>query len=61
MVKYIKIISACLFIGVGAVGCNDFLDVNPAGTVTQDKMFRDVQGYRDAMYGIYANLATTNL
>lgn len=61
MIKYIKIISACLLISFLSAGCNDFLDVNPAGTVTQDKMFRDVQGYRDAMYGIYANLAMTNL
>lgn len=39
------------------MGCNDFLDVNPDGKVTQDKMFEDVQGYRDAMYGIYASIA----
>ena len=35
--------------------------MNPAGKVTQTKLFEDIQGYRDAMYGVYANLATTNL
>ncbi len=42
-------------------GCDSFLDVNPAGKVTQDKMFEDIQGYRDAMYGIYASMAQSGL
>lgn len=42
-------------------GCNSFLDVNPKGTVVQEKQFEDVQGYRDAMYGIYASMAKTGL
>lgn len=33
-------------------GCNSFLNVQPKGTVEQGKQFKDVQGYRDAMYGI---------
>ena len=42
-------------------GCNSFLDVQPKGTVEQGKQFKDVQGYRDAMYGIYASMAQTSL
>ena len=42
-------------------GCDSFLDVNPAGKVTQDKIFEDIQGYRDAMYGIYASMAQSAL
>ena len=37
-------------------GCNSFLNVQPKGTVEQGKQFKDVQGYRDAMYGIYASM-----
>ncbi|MFR7811452.1 MAG: hypothetical protein ACLU4N_20610 [Butyricimonas faecihominis] len=46
---------------VGLCGCNSFLDVQPKGTVEQGKQFKDVQGYRDAMYGIYASMAQTSL
>ena len=42
-------------------GCNSFLNVQPKGTVEQGKQFKDVQGYRDAMYGIYASMAQTSL
>ena len=42
-------------------GCDSYLDVNPKGTLEQEKQFEDVQGYRDAMYGIYATMAKTSL
>lgn len=61
MKKYKQILYSCLIIGCICTGCNQFLDINPAGKVTQDKLFEDIQGYRDAMYGVYANLATMNL
>ena len=35
--------------------CNSFLDIKPEGELIQDEQFKDVQGYRDAMYGIYAS------
>lgn len=35
--------------------CNSFLDIKPEGELIQDEQFKDVQGYRDAMYGIYAD------
>ncbi|MCR9011547.1 RagB/SusD family nutrient uptake outer membrane protein [Gabonibacter chumensis] len=42
-------------------GCDSFLDVQPKGTVEQKKQFEDVQGYRDAMYGVYASMAKPEL
>lgn len=61
MKKFKHILYTCLFISCISTGCNEYLDVNPAGKVTQTKLFEDIQGYRDAMYGVYANLATINL
>lgn len=61
MKKIIYITSIWLISHLLFTGCDSFLDVNPAGKVTQDKMFEDVQGYRDAMYGIYATIAQAPL
>ena len=41
--------------------CNDFLDVQPKGQLTDDEMFTDLTGYEDAMFGVYGKLATSNL
>ena len=41
--------------------CNSFLDIKPEGELIQDEQFKDVQGYRDAMYGIYASMAQGEL
>ena len=41
--------------------CNSFLDIKPEGELIQDEQFKDVQGYRDAMYGIYASMAQEEL
>lgn len=58
-IKYRVLVWALCF---GALaGCNSYLDVNPKGTVRQEKQFEDVQGYRDAMYGIYASMSKTDL
>lgn len=57
-----KIIYTFLACGVlGLSSCESFLDVQPKGTVEQDKQFSDVQGYRDAMYGVYASMGSTSL
>ena len=45
----------CLFLSVVAFSsCNDFLDVQPKGQLEQSKMFDDMMGFADAMFGIYA-------
>lgn len=41
--------------------CNDFLDVQPAGHLDEDKQFSNIQGFRDAMYGIYGQMAAPAL
>ena len=46
---------------VGLSSCSDFLDVQPAGQLEQEKQFSDMRGFRDAMYGAYGKLATTDL
>ena len=50
------------YIGISMVvalltSCNDFLDVQPKGQLTDDEMFTDITGYEDAMFGIYGKLA----
>jgi len=39
----------------------DWLDIDTKNRVEEDKMFSDAQGYRDAMWGIYAGMAKENL
>lgn len=60
MKRFTYILFSILLCGSVAAGC-DFLDVDPDGQVRQEKMFEDVQGYRDAMYGVYATMAGTKL
>lgn len=52
----------CLFLSVVAFSsCNDFLDVQPKGQLEQSKMFDDMMGFEDAMFGIYAKMAAGDL
>lgn len=46
---------------LSAASCNDFLDVQPKGTLTEDVQFKPTQGYYDAMYGVYSKMASTDL
>ena len=55
--KYIALSTALVLF----TSCNDFLDVQPKGQLTDDEMFTDLTGYEDAMFGIYGKLATSNL
>lgn len=57
--KYIPSLLLCG--GVLFTSCDKFLDIQPAGQLEQDKMFGDIQGFRDAMYGAYSSTAQTNL
>lgn len=57
--KYIPALLLCG--GVLFTSCDKFLDIQPAGQLEQDKMFGDIQGFRDAMYGAYSSMAQTNL
>lgn len=39
----------------------DFLDVDPKGQIPQDQQFEDVQGFKDAMLGVYATIAAPDM
>lgn len=38
--------------------CNDFLDVRPEGEVVNNELFKNAQGFEDALYGVYSTLAS---
>ena len=40
------------------MGCSKFLDVNPKGETFDADMFSSGEGYEDALYGVYAEMAT---
>ena len=41
--------------------CDKFLDIQPKGTMPKEVLFRDEQGFKDALYGIYASMADASL
>lgn len=57
---WINLLSAIVAM-VFATSCNDFLSVHPAGEVDEEEQFSSIRGYRNAMYGVYGTMATTNL
>lgn len=50
-----------LLLSLLTASCESFLDVNPKGTVEEDKQFANVQGFRETMYGAYATMASKPL
>ena len=58
--KKIQFISLIVLLSA-LFSCEKFLDVQPKGTLTEDVTFKDIQGYRDAMYGVYATMAAPHL
>lgn len=54
-------ICALLVMLLGITACENYLDVNPKGKLAEDEMFEDIEGYRSAMYGVYASLAKKDL
>lgn len=47
-------VTALLLLSGSLVSCNKFLDVQPKGTLPEDVQFSDEQGFKDALYGVYA-------
>ncbi len=41
--------------------CNDWLDVEPSSEVDKGQMFKNEDGYADAMAGVYVNMTSDNL
>lgn len=58
--KNIRII-VLLFIALSAVSCDDFLDVRPKAEKLEQDLFKDAQGFEDAIYGVYGSLQQTSL
>lgn len=54
---YITYIAA----GMMLTGCNDWLDVEPSTEVDKGQMFKNEDGYADAMAGVYVNMTSDNL
>lgn len=55
-IKNILIAAVCV-LALGS--CEKFLNVNPKGEVFDQDMFTTAEGFEDALYGIYAELGTT--
>ena len=50
------------FIGmIVLTSCNDWLDVEPETSVDEKKLFSTEQGFKDAMAGVYADMASSSL
>ena len=52
MNKKLKYMILCL--SLFAMGCNDWLDVQPKSQVKEEDLFSSESGFRDALIGIYA-------
>lgn len=50
-------------LGLSLLGssCSKFLDVQPTGTLIEEKQFEDLSGFTDALYGVYGKMASPEL
>lgn len=48
-----------LFLSSIAVGCNDWLDVQPKSQVKEEELFKSEAGFREALTGIYTLMGRT--
>ena len=60
MNKYIKTFAVLLCTALLS-SCSDWLDVEPETSVDESKLFSTEQGFRDAMAGVYADMASSSL
>lgn len=58
--KIITIIVSCV-LAVSVVSCDDFLDVRPKAEKLEKDLFKDAQGFEDAIYGVYGSLQRDTL
>ncbi|MBO9632385.1 MAG: RagB/SusD family nutrient uptake outer membrane protein [Chitinophagaceae bacterium] len=56
-----KYLGWLLLVLLSGSGCKKWLDVNPKTNVTQDKLFNNEQGFKDALVGVYTQLASRPL
>lgn len=58
--KYLNILISCL-LAFSVVSCDDFLDVRPKAEKLENDLFKNAQGFEDAIYGVYGSLQSTAL
>lgn len=58
--KSIKYLLATLLAGT-LVSCNDWLKIDPQYEITDTELFKNTQGYYQAVNGLYYNMSTTSL
>lgn len=58
--KWNVLLLACMALVV-TTGCNDWLAVAPDNQINEEDMFKDGNGYRNSLNGIYIKLAGTSL
>ncbi len=46
---------------LSVVSCNDFINVQPSGQEDEEQQFSSIRGFRNAMYGVYGSMATSDL
>lgn len=51
--------ASCLVLSISS--CNDWLDVEPSTEVDKNAMFKNEDGFADAMSGVYSNMTSDNL
>lgn len=58
--KKINILLSCLM-AISLTSCEDFLDVRPKAEKLERDLFKNAQGFEDAIYGVYGSLASTSM
>lgn len=58
--KKINILLICLM-AISLTSCDDFLDVRPKAEKLERDLFKNAQGFEDAIYGVYGSLASTSI
>ncbi len=56
-----KLTILILSLVIALTSCTKFLDVQPTGTLLDAQQFQDIQGYYDALYGVYGSMASPRL
>lgn len=59
--KKIHIYFVSLAVGLTLASCENWLDVQPTDTVTEEDLFKTGTGYRNALNGVYSDLSSTPL
>lgn len=60
MKKNLILLCMVLF-SAGLISCENWLDIQPADTVTEEELFKEGAGYRVALNGVYRQLASSTL